>query len=83
MQLTDLVNEINEEVEETEVIKEAKPIKISWLLIQIIACALIVMSLIVLKEYFKETYESLLENYSEVIEKTILIEDGEISIVQE
>lgn len=74
---------MSEEVTETEVVKEAKAIKFSWLKLQIIICTVTIIALVMIKEFFPLSYENLTQSYSEIIEKTIMIEDGEISIVQE
>lgn len=82
MQITDIITEMNEEVNEEKIEKNKKKLNFSWVLLQIIVCFLLLISVFILKNYFSISYESLYSEYGELVEKTMMTEDGEINFVQ-
>ncbi len=89
MQITNAVNAVIQEDCENpeqikEVIKEKKSIRlhnIPWLFIQLCVCLIAVGGILILKELSPSTFDDFKERYSHYIEQTLLIEDGEIIIV--
>lgn len=83
MQYTQDIQRINAENEE-EIIVECKERKVlSCLTIQVILCILILSFVLILKELVPDTFEQLSSQYSNYIEQSLLLEDGEIRIVDE
>ncbi|MFI3205714.1 MAG: hypothetical protein R3Y33_00570 [Clostridia bacterium] len=80
------LNELTQEVQdngERKIEKIEKKSELSWGFIQICICLVIVGTVLFLKELSPENYEYLKEKYSQYIEQTLLIENGEINFIDE
>lgn len=60
---------------------EIKNIEFSWLLVQVVLCAIIIGLTLILKEFMPNVYEEFYAEYSRYIEQILLISDGELKII--
>ncbi len=79
------VERISAQEEDEEILVEVleKQVSFSWLTTQFVICLILVATLIAIKEYFPDIYNSLFTEYREIADKTLLIKDGEINILPE
>ncbi len=84
MQYTEDIERINfEEVEELSYEEVKQKAEISWVFIQVVICILVLSITLLLRALAPEIYSGVTDEYSKIIEENILIEDGEIKIVNE
>lgn len=55
----------------------------NWLTIQLVSCIIIVLSVVLLKEFMPDLFEDVCLQYKTIIDETFLFEDGEYIIIEE
>lgn len=85
MQELEKVNKITGEPEPAEEAQpqEAVELQVTWLFLQVVLCIIAITAVVALKQFAPDIYQNIKVDYSSLINQTLLLKDGDFSILHE